>query len=171
MNEVIETTTTASPQINELAAALAKAQGEMSFATKDSTNPAFRSRYADLASVVDAIRGPLSKYGIAFLQPTYMTDDGLPGVRTMLIHSSGQWISSELIIRPQDSKAHSLGSALTYARRYSLSALVGIAPDDDDGNAASGIASESKADKPAPIKKSGPVNSAPGYIGNVKVRT
>jgi hypothetical protein len=126
-----------SDAINELAAALAKAQGQMSNAAKDRVNPAFKSRYADLASVRDAVAGPLSQNGIAFIQRPRTTEQGVE-VETMLVHASGQWIASTISAAPKGYDPQSIGSCVTYLRRYGLMALCGIAPDDDDGNAASG---------------------------------
>lgn len=126
-----------SEAINELAAALSKAQGQMRAAAKDSTNPHFKSRYADLASVVDAAREPLANNGLAVVQGVATTEKGVR-VSTLLMHASGQWIKSELDVPAMKLDAQGLGSATTYGRRYGLSAMVGIAPDDDDGNAATG---------------------------------
>jgi hypothetical protein len=125
-----------SENINELVTALAKAQGEIQPAAKDSTNPHFKSRYADLSSVWDACRLPLSKNGLAVMQTTAVVNDKLTVVTT-LAHSSGQWMRSELPVLVANNNPQALGSALTYMRRYALSAIVGVAPgDDDDGNAA-----------------------------------
>jgi hypothetical protein len=125
-----------SEQIGELAAALAKAQGEMRHAAKDAQNPHLRNRYADLASVLDACREPLARNGLSVVQPAE-SGDGVVRVTTRLMHASGQWIESELAIPYATGKgtsdAQALGSALTYGRRYGLSAMVGIAADDDDG--------------------------------------
>jgi hypothetical protein len=126
-----------SDQINEIAAALAKAQGQIEGASKGKVNPAFRSKYADLASVWDAAREPLSSNGLSVVQIPNKTPEGVELV-TMLLHSSGQWISSRYPIKPVKDDPQGMGSAITYGRRYSLMALVGIAPEDDDGNAASG---------------------------------
>jgi hypothetical protein len=136
---------TKSEQINELTAALAKAQGEMGSASKSSTNPHYKSKYADLAAVWDAVRGPLSKYGLSVIQ----TIDGT-SLTTMLCHSSGQWISGSmsLLIVKQDMQG--LGSATTYARRYALSAICGVAQDDDDGNGSIGQTVTVYADQPSP---------------------
>ena len=123
-----------SEQINELAAALAKAQGQMTAANKDSTNPHFKSLYADLASIWDAIRGPLSTNGLAVVQiPS--AGEGYVHIDTTLMHSSGQFIDGRLSMA-SGTTPQQIGSAITYARRYALSAITGIAPDDDDGNAA-----------------------------------
>lgn len=126
-----------SDQLNEIATALAKAQGEITGALKDSANPFFKSKYADLASCWDACREPLSKNGLSIVQSPEATSDGLI-VTTLLMHSTGQWIRSVLRVMPKDDTPQAVGSALTYARRYSLTAMVGIAQVDDDGNAASG---------------------------------
>lgn len=117
-------------------AALAKAQAEMGKAIKDSNNPHFRSKYADLGNVIDAAMPALNKHGIAVIQPLVKTDDGY-GIETTLLHESGETISGgivPLLIGKQDMQG--LGSAITYARRYGLMTAVGIAPEDDDGNAA-----------------------------------
>lgn len=126
-----------SEQINELAGALAKAQGKITGALKDSSNPFFKSRYADLASVWDACRGPLSDNGLAVVQLTESDDAGVY-VSTTLAHSSGQWMRSRLRLSPKDTTPQGMGSAITYGRRYALAAIVGVAQVDDDGNAASG---------------------------------
>jgi hypothetical protein len=136
-----------SEQINELAASLAVAQGAMSVAIKDSTNPHFRSKYADLASVIDAVRPHLSANGICFVQePT--TEAGMVVVETTLYHKSGQWISSKLSVACKDLSPQPVGSATTYARRYALMAICGIAPaEDDDGESAQG---RPQPQRPAP---------------------
>lgn len=142
-----------SDQINDLAAALAAAQGAMDHAQKDRTNPAFKSRYADLASVVDACRPALSANGIAVLQPArvLMSERGATvEVDTRLVHKSGQWVAETLAASVADTKAQSVGSAITYLRRYGLSAMVGVAPDDDDGQAATRPAPAREDPRPAP---------------------
>ena len=125
--------------INELAAALSKAQGEIKGAVKDSSNPFFKSRYADLASVVEALREPFAKHGLSYIQRTHIGDkEDYVRVETVLMHSSGQSISTGFLQVPVTKiDAQGMGSALTYARRYSL-CLLGIAPTDDDGGAAIG---------------------------------
>ena len=127
-----------SESIAGLAAALAKAQGAMKGALKDSANPFFKSRYADLASVVEAIRAAFSANGLSYIQTLEPSDKDEVRVETTLLHSSGEWISCGVLSLPVSKiDAQGYGSALTYARRYSLSAAVGVAPEDDDGNAAS----------------------------------
>ena len=120
-----------SEQINELAAALAKAQGEMKNVKKTSENPFYHSTYAELDAVWDSVRPVLSKHGLSVIQGTGQ-NDGDVHVTTMLLHSSGQWIRSTLTL-PIGEKhtAQAVGTAITYGRRYSLSAMVGIASEED----------------------------------------
>lgn len=149
-----------SEQINEIATALAKAQGMIEGASKAAVNPAFGKKYADLASVWDAAREPLSINGLSVVQIPNETPDGMLLV-TMLLHSSGQWFSSRYPIRPVKNDPQGIGSAITYARRYSLMALVGIAPEDDDGNIASGQANVSTSDAKASPSRTAPQNNGP----------
>lgn len=141
----------ASSQPNkELYTAMAKAQGEMEAAAKDSKNPAFNSRYADLAAVWDAVRGPLSKNGLSVIQHPIDVGEKRVGLVTILTHESGQSLRFEYSMPLGDRiTAQAVGSAITYARRYSLMAVCGIAPDDDDGNAASGGTTSHKTATPA----------------------
>ncbi len=125
-----------SEQINEVATALAKAQGMITGALKDSTNPHFKSSYADLASIWDACRSALSSNGLAVVQMTDKSDKDEVIVVTRIMHSSGQWIEGTLALPVSKADAQGYGSALTYARRYGLAAAVGIAQVDDDGNLA-----------------------------------
>jgi hypothetical protein len=129
-----------SESIAELSAALAKAQGIMEGASKDSANPFFKSKYADLASVWDACRKPLSDNGLSVVQTTEFMPEhpDMVCIETILCHASGQWIKGRLAVKPVKSDPQSVGSCITYLRRYSLQSIVGIAPEDDDGNAASG---------------------------------
>ena len=125
-----------SQTIGKLAAALAKAQGEIEAAKKDSTNPHFRSKYADLASVRDAIQAALSKHGIAYIQ----FPEGGPDTVTIttVLACGDEWMRASYEMRPVKADPQGMGSAITYARRYALAAAVGVAPEDDDGNEASG---------------------------------
>jgi hypothetical protein len=125
-----------SPPLDKLFAALAKAQGEIEGASKDKVNPHFKSRYADLASIWDACRRALSVNGLSVLQFP-LSEGELVGIRTILGHASGQSIESTVWTRPQQAGPQALGSCVTYLRRYALAAAVGVAPDDDDGEAAS----------------------------------
>lgn len=121
--------------IAQLAEALAKAQGQIDDASKGSKNPFFNSKYADLAAVRAVIREPLAVNDIAVIQlPRSLS--GEVEVETMLTHKSGEFISETLRLPVGKWDAHGIGSAITYARRYGLMSLLGIATDDDDGNAA-----------------------------------
>jgi len=126
-----------SESIAELAKALALVQGQIKGAVKTSENPFFKAKYADLSSVWEACRKPLSANNLAVVQTTDFID-GYPGViiETMLLHSSGEWIKGRLGICPAKTDPQSMGSAITYARRYALAAIVGIAPEDDDAEGA-----------------------------------
>ena len=128
--------------MKELGTALAKAQAEIKAALKDSKNPHFKSSYADLTSVWDACRSALTKNGLSVIQKTDFSE-GEVWLETMLLHSSGEHITGRYPLRPQQQTPQGYGSALTYARRYSLAAMVGVVADeDDDGNAASAPRSE-----------------------------
>jgi hypothetical protein len=110
----------------------------MKSASKDSLNPHFKSKYADLASVTDACRPHLSANGIAVVQVAGSAPGVGVRVTTWLLHSSGEYMKGRLDLPVAQNNAHGYGSALTYARRFALAAMTGIAPDeDDDGNAAS----------------------------------
>lgn len=117
--------------LNELLSALAKAQGQISHAKKDKKNPFFKSSYADLASVWEACRDPLASNGLSIIQTVEGSKTEMFLV-TWLGHSSGQYIKSRLPMLLQKSDPQSQGSAITYARRYALSAMVGICADEDD---------------------------------------
>lgn len=146
---------THSEAINEISTALAKAQASMDNAAKGNKNPAFGSKYADLASVRDAVNGPLSAAGIAYVQAPHVDADGVT-VETRLMHTSGQWLACTVGARPKDYTPQSIGSCVTYLRRYGLMALAGIAPDDDDGNAASSTPPARPAPKAAPVAAPAP---------------
>jgi hypothetical protein len=127
-----------SEQIAELATALAKAQAQLGPAIKDKTNPAFKSRYADLTAVWDACRKPLSDNGLSVVQMPVDAEPGRVALTTILLHASGQYLSSTVSTRIVKDDPQGVGSALTYLRRYTLAACVGIVADeDDDGNHAS----------------------------------
>lgn len=128
--------TNQSTEIKDLVAALAKAQGEMKPAIFNKVNPHYKNRYADFASCMDACRIPLSNNGLSVMQYCETIDDKLMLV-TMLAHISGQWIKSYYPLYPSKMDSQSIGSAITYGKRYSLSAMIGLVSDDDDddGNA------------------------------------
>lgn len=125
-----------SESIGALVQALAKAQGQMRPADKDAVNPHFRKSYATLAALWEAAKGPLSANGLAFTQ--LIQGETLVSI---LAHSSGEFLSSEYPIKPMKPDPQGVGSAITYARRYSMQAMLGLSADEsteDDGNAASG---------------------------------
>jgi hypothetical protein len=135
-----------SETIGKLAEALAKAQGVIEGAHKSSANPYFKSKYADLASVWDAIRKPLSENGLAVVQtgiPSVEAD--IISIETTLIHNSGEFISGIMSAKLVKNDPQAVGSAVTYLRRYSLSAIVGVSPEDDDGESATQRKVEPKA--------------------------
>ncbi len=125
-----------SESITELAKALCKAQAEIESVKKESSNPFFKSKYADLSSVWAAIREPLTKNGLCLVQNP-SSKDNRAQVATILMHTSGEYIRSVLEMAAVKSDPQGIGSAITYARRYAILAIIGIAPEDDDGNAAS----------------------------------
>lgn len=147
-----------SPEIAKLGEALAKAQGEMKHALADSANPFFSSRYADLASVWDACRDPLSKNGLSVVQTVDSDDPQIARVTTMLLHSSGEFIETTLSCKIPDARQNEkgeykvtpvqlMGATITYLRRFSLAPLVGVATlDDNDGTAGQGDGEGGKTD-------------------------
>jgi hypothetical protein len=128
-----------SDSIKTIAPALLKAQQGIKAALKDSTNPHFKSKYADLSSVIDAVKEHLNGQGITFLQGIVAAEHGV-GVETMLLHTSGEWLSSILEIPASKQDAQGYGSAITYGRRYGLQSMCGVPAEDDDGNAATASA-------------------------------
>lgn len=137
MSDVSVTNVRTSASLNELFAALAKAQGEIKNAVKDSTNPHFKTSYADLASTREAGREQLSKNGLCVIQLPFSNGADI-GVTTMMGHASGQWIRGDFSVKPMKYDAQGAGSVVTYLRRYSLAAITGVAPGDDDGEGAAG---------------------------------
>lgn len=123
-------------QLNELFTALAKAQGTMKPAKKESENPYFKSSYADFNSVVEASRQALTTNGLAMIQRILPNGDGISYLATRLCHISGQWIESKMPIVPPKADIQSLGSYITYLKRYAYAAMVGVVTEDDDGEKA-----------------------------------
>lgn len=155
----------------DLSAALAKAQAKMEAAKFDKTNPHFKNKYASLAAVIEAIRKPLAENGLSYTQITEIRDGGFVLVTT-LRHASGQWVASEYPL-PIGAKPQELGSALTYARRYSLSAIACIAADEDDDaegartNGQTASTPKPSVVKPAPVAP--PVNPETGEVSPHKI--
>jgi hypothetical protein len=150
-----------SDHIDKLAAALVKAQAVMRGAPKDSKNPHFRNSYASLESVIDTARGPLNDNGLAFVQGPGDLSGNVLGVTTMLVHSSGQWVSSTVSVPVQQMNPQGIGSAITYACRYSLMAMLGLPPVDDDAEATTDRA---PAAKPAPARAAPKAAAAPAKV-------
>lgn len=151
----------------KIAKALAAAQAEMSNATLNKTNPHFKSRYADLAAIRDAAIPALAKHGLAVTQLPDVTEDGFMLV-TRLMHESGEWISSTYPLPTDLGKPQQMGSAQTYARRYSLAALVGIsAEEDDDANAAEAGGSKETVKPKTPKAETAKPKSTPDAAAKV----
>lgn len=147
-----------SPSIGNISAALAKAQGEFPEIKRESVNPFFGKKYADLSAILKAVRAPLAKNELAVVQGESVGDNVIK-VITMLCHSSGEWFRNVVELAPKDNTPQVIGSALTYGRRYGLSALLSVASeDDDDGNE-----STDNGKKPAPKKEATP-SKAPEQI-------
>lgn len=122
-----------SESIAAISAAIAKAQNEVENASKNAKNPHFKSKYADLAELLNTVRPVFSGHGLAIVQmPSFV--DGVASVETLISHSSGEWISSICSAPVSKQDAQGVGSAITYLRRYSLAAMCGIAQEDDDAN-------------------------------------
>ncbi len=156
----------------DLSAALAKAQSAMKAAAFNKVNPHFKNKYADLSAVIDAIRKPLADNGLAYTQTTEIRDGGFVLVTTL--RHGGQWIASEYPL-PMGAKPQELGSALTYARRYSLSAIACIAAEEDDdaeGAHTSGQTASTPKAKTSPIKPQAtqaPVHPETGEVSPHKI--
>lgn len=140
-----------SEQIEEIAGALAKAQAEVKNPSFNRVNPHFKSKYADLGEVLSVVRPALSKHGIAIMQMTDVTDTGIV-LHTRLTHTSGQWIEGVYPVSPMGTHQQ-MGAALTYAKRQALSAIVGVAGEDDtDGEDTKDIDTKGVKPKSAPPK-------------------
>ena len=136
-----------SESISKLANSLLSAQKAITFAAKDAVNPHFKNKYANLESVIDAIKSPLNDNGILFTQAFSPSEHGYLALTTRLIHCSGEFIEDTLTLPLQKNDAQGYGSAATYARRYALSAITGLYQADDDGEEAA-----KPQPKPEPVK-------------------
>lgn len=141
--------------------AFIKAQQEMGEVLKSSVNPAFRSKYADLGAVIEAVLPALHANGFALLQPPH-SDGSTVEVETILIHTSGGFIRSSIAMKPTKADPQGIGSAVTYARRYALQSICGVAPEDDDGNAASARPAANQSTPPARVT---PAPEGPDWWG------
>ena len=131
-----------SNSIGAIAPALVAAAAELQPVSKDATNPAFRNKYATLDAIMEQVRPVLARHGLAVLQTGTApeTIDGrlvAVGIETMLLHKSGEWIASSVTLPVEKLTAQGAGSAISYGRRYGLSAILGLTAEDDDGQAAS----------------------------------
>jgi len=154
-----------SETISALAAALVLAQGKIKGAVRDATNPFFQSKYSDLESVIAAVKVPLLENGITFLQGLQDAEGGV-AVETMLLHTSGEWISSVYSLPATKNDPQAYGSAASYAKRYGLKALLGVPDSDDDGNAATAavappVAVPKRGRPVGPRKPAAPSTAAP----------
>jgi hypothetical protein len=163
---------TSSETTATLCAALVAAQGALKPIAKDGKNPAFRSRYATLDGIMETVRPALAAHGLAVVQGAVYPETSEGGrivgitVETRLIHTSGEWLASVVPVPVAKGDAHGLGSALSYGRRYGLSALLALSTDeDDDGNAAA------KAPPAKPQAKPAPAAPAPGQRLHDRVPT
>lgn len=133
--EVVKQSFNKSESIASIAVAMAKSQAEMGKLIKNAKNPFFKNNYADLAAVIDACKESLNNHDIAVIQSP-CGDNGLVGVTTLLAHKSGEWLQGTLMLSPVKKDPQGAGSCITYARRYSLAAMVGLAQEDDDAEGA-----------------------------------
>ena len=122
-------------QVGELAKALSKTQSVLGRSEKDAKNPFFKSTYSTLASVWDAARKPLTNNGLSVVQTMGISESGVV-IKTTLLHVSGEYMTGKLLMKPEKDTPQGFGSAITYGRRYALAAIIGISPEDDDGEAA-----------------------------------
>lgn len=155
-----------SENIAKLALALNNAQKKIGAAKKDSNNPFFKSKYADLAAVMEACKDALNSEGISVLQPVTYTADGKHAVETILLHSSGEFISNSMALELKNITMQDLGSAISYARRYGLKSMVFIPDSDDDAETTMGRAKPAAANVTSEAKQeaspaSPPAKSAP----------
>ncbi len=158
-----------SENINELATALCEAQKAIKNAHKDSANPFFKSKYADLTSTWEACRDALTVNGLAVVQSISTASTAVTTLETTLAHKSGQWITSSCPLINLKGDMQGLGSAISYARRYSLAAIVGVVADDDDGNAAGQADDKSMFDPKPRAVPTVPTPKTPGdYVCKVK---
>ena len=152
----------------ELLAALSEAQGEIENAAKNSSNPHYKSKYADLAEIINTTREVFPKHGLSATQAPHY-DGSLCSVTTMIAHKSGGYITSTASCVPAKSDAQGIGSATTYLRRYSLAAMAGIAQEDDDGNSAAHDRKPEPVRRPEP-KAAAPAKADPNHPNVVKIK-
>lgn len=154
-----------SDSIKAIAAALITFHVKVQKIPKDSNNPFFKSKYASLSAILDSITDPLNESGLSFCQ----FPSGEHGLTTILMHTSGEWIASEYTMRPVKDDPQGTGSAITYQRRYALSAILGLNIDeDDDGNEASKPVEKKQSDTKQDDNKPWLNKSTPQYNAVIK---
>lgn len=168
-----------SEMVSTFAAAFVAAQQQIEGAVKDKTNPHFKTQYADLSAVMEACKGALNAQGIAILQTPAPSDTGTLAIDTVLMHKSGEWVSGRTVIPLPKNDPQGYGSAMTYARRYSLASMVGVCPEDDDGEGAMPQrGQQQRRQDPAPREQPAPkadkaarekVNELKGLLSMVKL--
>jgi len=146
---------TRSDSIAQLAAALNKAQAAMEPAIKDAANPFFKSKYADLGEVWRVVQAAFMPHGLSVVQVPETAEDGSVVLTTMVIHESGEWIAGTMPVRVTKDDPQGVGSGITYARRYALSAMCGVVTEDDDGEAAMGRGNDNAHQEERTIGKDG----------------
>tara|TARA_R110002126_G_scaffold100774_1_gene232414 strand:- start:855 stop:1625 length:771 start_codon:yes stop_codon:yes gene_type:complete len=150
-----------SDTIGELAKALAAANLEITNPSLDAVNPHFKSRYASLGAIINAVRLPLARHGISAVQ-TVSTDGGAVGVTTTLLHASGEWMAeTAMSALPDRATVQQLGSVITYLRRYALASITGIVGEDDDDGNASTSPSAPRTEARKPFKPQDPRTAVP----------
>lgn len=159
-----------SPEINELATALSKAQSEITNTSKDATNPFYKSKYSTLAEVLTVVRMAFTPHGLAVMQHPSI-EDGKVTVTTIITHSSGQWAKSSISAAAGKNIQES-GSAITYCRRYALSAIAGVSQEDDDGEDAKKNGVPPKQEKQEPPKTTAAIDpkAKPMTLADYKAR-
>lgn len=135
-----------SESVTKIAPAFLAAQKAITFAAKDAVNPHLKSKYADLPAVIDAVKEALNENGIAFIQTATHSEDSRLHLTTTLLHESGEWFRDTAVIPVPKQDPQGYGAALSYLRRYSLSAFTGLYQDDDDGERSKGVAANQVAD-------------------------
>lgn len=159
-----------SQTINKIAPALLKAQAAVANAVKTGTNPHFRNKYAPLEEVIKVCKDALNANGISFIQGGELSDGDLLHLSTRLLHESGEWIESTVSMKPVKADPQGIGSCITYARRYALAAMCGVASEeDDDANAASHAPETKRANGKAPTTNP-PATDRKAIYGRIAVQ-
>ncbi len=156
-----------SQEFTEVAKALVEVQKVLQGAKKDSLNPFHKSKYADLTSVWEACREPLTANGLSVVQTVGSAENGYLQLTTMLLHTTGQFVRDTLVMKLKEDTPQGVGSAITYARRYALASIVGVCPEDDDGESATRKASGAANARAAFVPPVAPQTPKPAVAGNI----